>query len=244
MSQNPNIYEVIILAGGSGTRTALGKNKMYVPILGKPLLHHTLLPFMTDPLCCHVILVIRPQDEEDAVNAVKGCIMEGAPPVTLVTGGNERQESTQKGLAHLKYPKQGLVLVHDGARPLISHMLIHQLVEEATLDGAATLAVPAVDTIKRVRERLVIQTLKRSEIWLTQTPQAFRKDILVEAMKKASADRFIGNEEGEVVERYGIPLAIVLGDRENIKVTYPIDFDLAETILKNRCSTSQAMEKE
>jgi 2-C-methyl-D-erythritol 4-phosphate cytidylyltransferase len=124
--------------------------------------------------------------------------------------------------------------VHDAARPFIQKHLIRRLTETAEKTGAAIIGVPAKDTMKKVRDNAVVETVERSSLWAVQTPQAFRISILLHAYKKAEEDHFIGTDDSSLVERISYPVSMVEGDYDNIKLTTPEDLFFAESILNKR----------
>lgn len=129
----------------------------------------------------------------------------------------------------------GIVLVHDGARPFIDHLTIHQLVETADATGAAIAAVPVKDTIKKVANMHVIETVERSSLWQIQTPQAFHYSILMRAHEQAKQDRYLGTDEASLVERIDEQsVQIVMAHYDNIKLTTQEDLFFADAILTKR----------
>lgn len=220
-------YQVIIPAAGSGKRMGAGYNKLLLKLAERPIILHTLDVFAEDPYCNKIIMVIHPDDESIFINMLK------AEPhfekVTLVHGGSERQDSVYNGLAAIK--EEGIVLVHDGARPFIKEQAIRQLVESAFKNGAAIAAVPVKDTIKKVVNFEVSETVERSSLWQVQTPQAFRFSVLKRAHEQAKLEKFVGTDEASLVERVRYPVKIVESDYDNIKLTTPEDLYFAEAIL-------------
>ena len=146
-------------------------------------------------------------------------------------GGEERQQSVYNGIKHVD---TDIVLVHDGARPFIHEELIHQLTEATLLHAGAVVAVPVKDTIKRVQDQSVVETMERSSLWAVQTPQAFRLSILLKAHQEAENDQFLGTDDASLLERIGQQVVIIEGDYDNIKITTPEDLYFAEAILRNR----------
>jgi 2-C-methyl-D-erythritol 4-phosphate cytidylyltransferase len=142
--------------------------------------------------------------------------------VTLIVGGAERQDSVFNALQELP-DDCDWVLIHDGVRPFASSTLIENTWKAAQKTGAAIAALPATDTIKRVRGEWVEETLPRNEIWLVQTPQVFRKDIVLAAYLEARSQSCSGTDDAFFVERLGLPVTVVRGERSNIKVTTPDD---------------------
>lgn len=224
-------YQVIIPAAGQGKRMGAGKNKLLLTLEGVPVLIHTLKVFEADPECAGIILPIHPDDEAEFKRLLKEY---GIHKVSsLVIGGKERQDSVYNGLNALG-SFEGVVLVHDAARPFIKAETIHALVEAASNEGGAIVAVPVKDTIKKAVNSQVIETVERSSLWAVQTPQAFRVSILLKAHNKALSEQFIGTDESSLVERLPHQVAIIEGDYDNIKLTTPEDLYFAEAILRKR----------
>ncbi|WP_342433840.1 2-C-methyl-D-erythritol 4-phosphate cytidylyltransferase [Neobacillus sp. FSL H8-0543] len=223
-------YQVIIPAAGQGKRMGAGKNKLLLTLNDIPVLIHSLKVFENDELCDGIILAIHPQDEAEFYTLLKKYKISKVRD--LVPGGKERQDSIYNALKTVT--AEGIILVHDGARPFIRKKHIHQLIETAEQTGAAIIGVPAKDTMKTVRNNLVVDTVERSSLWAVQTPQAFRIPILYKAYEQAEKEKFIGTDDSSLVERIGHPVAMVEGDYDNIKLTTPEDLYFAEAILNKR----------
>lgn len=166
----------------------------------------------------------RPDGEGTVgVRALAGSVREGRQGrICVVAGGAERQDSVFNGLQALP-PDCDWVLIHDGVRPFASSELLKRTWDAALTNGAAIAALPASDTIKRVRAGQVVETVPREELWLVQTPQVFRREILFEAYREADRQGWVGTDDAFLVERLGLPVAVVTGERSNIKVTTPED---------------------
>ena len=132
-----------------------------------------------------------------------------------------------------------LYLVHDAARPFINSEQIHELVAAAEQNGASILAVPVKDTVKKAKDKKVVETVERSSLWAIQTPQAFRMSLLRKAHEKASEENFLGTDDSSLVERLGKDVIIVEGNYDNIKLTTPEDLFFAKTIIHKRRSISK-----
>ena len=223
-------YQVIIPAAGQGKRMGAGRNKLFLTLEGIPVLIQTLKVFESDCECSGVVLVIHPDDEQEFKEMVRQYGI--TKVISFVHGGRERQESVHCGVKALR--GDGVVLVHDAARPFIKLDAIHALVDQANASGAAIVAVPVKDTIKRVEASLVAETIERSSLWAVQTPQAFRFSLLQKAHEKAEAEGFLGTDDASLVERLPHKVAIIEGDYDNIKLTTPEDLFFAEAILKKR----------
>jgi 2-C-methyl-D-erythritol 4-phosphate cytidylyltransferase len=222
----------LVLAAGRGDRLRSETPKAFVRLAGRALLAHALEAVARSPEIDLVVPVVSARElERFAAEAAEWRgIPKLAPPVA---GGLERQDSVRAGLASLG-PETTLVAVHDAARPLVSGEDVSRVVVAARLHGAALLAVPATDTLKRVRAGVVVETPPRAECWVAQTPQVFRVEILREALAKAEQDGVLGTDDTQLVERLGVSVHVVEGDPANFKVTRPEDLILAEALLRAR----------
>jgi 2-C-methyl-D-erythritol 4-phosphate cytidylyltransferase len=223
-------YQVIIPAAGQGKRMGAGKNKLFLTLENIPVLIHTLRVFEQDMECSGIILSIHPHDQESFNELLTEYRI--SKVTNLVQGGKERQDSVFNGLKVIH--SDGIVLVHDGARPFVKVETIHELVKAAESSGAAIAAVPVKDTIKKVENLLVSETIERSSLWAVQTPQAFRVSTLRKAHECAVEDQFTGTDDASLVERLPHKVVIIEGDYDNIKLTTPEDMFFAEAILKKR----------
>ncbi|MCO4852270.1 2-C-methyl-D-erythritol 4-phosphate cytidylyltransferase [Bacillus vallismortis] len=223
-------YDVVILAAGQGKRMKAGRNKLFIELKGDPVITHTLRVFDSHRPCEKIILVINEREREDFQQLLTNYPFQTA--IELVAGGDERQHSVYKGLKAVKQEK--IVLVHDGARPFIKHEQIDQLIVEAEQAGAAILAVPVKDTIKRVQDLQVSETIERSSLWAVQTPQAFRLSLLMKAHAEAEHKGFLGTDDASLVEELkGGSVRVVEGSYTNIKLTTPDDLTSAEAIMES-----------
>jgi len=223
-------YEVIIPAAGQGKRMQAGKNKLFLKINEMPIFIHTLKIFEQDSSCNQIWLVINPEEEQEMKEWIdKFGIQKN---IHFVSGGKERQYSIYNAVKLLE--NNSVVLVHDAARPFIHTNQIEKLTEVAKENGAAVLAVPIKDTVKKISGDTVDKTIDRSSLWAIQTPQAFRISILKKAYEQAIKDDFLGTDDASLVERLGQEVKIVLGDYDNIKLTTPEDLYFAEAIMQKR----------
>jgi 2-C-methyl-D-erythritol 4-phosphate cytidylyltransferase len=213
----------IIVAAGSGAR--FGEPKQFAYLRAKPVLEWTLERFEAHPGVGAVVLVLP--DEND----FKHYRVRYPKIVDIVRGGERRQDSVWQGFRILGAAGPEIVLVHDGARPLVPADLITRVIEAARADGAAVPVLPVEDTLKEVRDGKVGATVDRSRLFRAQTPQGFRYDVLKKALDAARHDRFFGTDEAALVERIGLPVSAVAGDPRNIKITTPVDIPLAEALL-------------
>ncbi len=208
----------IVAAGGSGQRAGLAKQ--WLELGGETVLRRSARLLADCPLVDELVLVVPPGDEPRAVAALVGL----AKPGRAVAGGAARADSVRNGLEALS--SCGLVLVHDAARPFATPALVTRVGEAAARDGAALAAVPVTDTVKRAgagEPPRVAATLDRRELWLAQTPQGFRRDLLLRAYHAAGAEASAASDECGLVERLGEPVTLVPGEPGNFKITSPED---------------------
>jgi 2-C-methyl-D-erythritol 4-phosphate cytidylyltransferase len=220
-------YQVVIPAAGQGKRMKAGMNKQFIELHHQPVIVHTLKVFEQDDWCKGIILVINEAEREQFRKLLERFAIKKV--ISMVSGGDERQHSVYNGLKAVKNSE--IVLIHDGARPFITIEKIHQLVQAAEENGAAVVAVPVKDTIKRVSNGCVDETVERSSLWAVQTPQAFRVSLVLEAHERAAHERYIGTDDASLVERMGKKVQVIEGDYQNIKLTTPDDLLFAQAIL-------------
>src|SRR5271155_2942863 len=240
---------VIIPAAGLGTRMApmpagaKGKqkkappSKQFTELGGTPILIHTLRKFAAVDTVNEIWIALRENEiagfraglESEAKDVLK-------KKVELVVGGEHRQQSVENALNAVAAAADDIVLVHDAVRPLVTHEIIHDVIEAAKKYGAAIAGLPAVDTVKQVERTaegaIIKATIPRAGIVMAQTPQGFRYSVIEKAFDEASADGFLGTDESSLVERSGHDVAVVMGSPRNIKITAPADMELAEFYLK------------
>jgi 2-C-methyl-D-erythritol 4-phosphate cytidylyltransferase len=216
---------VIIVAAGAGKR--FGSAKQFALLRGKPVLDWSLEAFATHAEVDEIVLVL-PAEEGGARYRKRG-----GKVVAVVRGGERRQDSVVRGFSRLASGPADIVLVHDGVRPLVSQEVITRVIAQARECGAAIAAIPVEDTIKEAAGGVVVRTLERENLQLVQTPQAFFRQVLDRALRKAGEDGFYGTDEAALVERTGHPVAVVPGDRRNIKITTAADLKIAEAFLED-----------
>jgi len=222
----------IIPAGGAGKRMGTALSKQYLTLAGKPILAHTLSPFQESGAVDAIILVVPAEDSVPVGHTIVDKY--GFTKVKcIVPGGAQRQDSVRNGLREIG-EGYDVVLIHDGVRPFVSDDLIRRAILAAETFGAVTTGVPAKDTIKEISpEGFVRNTLSRDGIWLIQTPQAFRTEIIRKAHLLAEEDRFYGTDDAALVERMGIPVKTIAGYYGNIKITNREDMVLAEYLIND-----------
>ncbi|MCL1632365.1 2-C-methyl-D-erythritol 4-phosphate cytidylyltransferase [Sporolactobacillus sp. CPB3-1] len=223
-------YQVVVLAAGQGRRMGAGENKVLLKLAGCPVIVHTLRTFDTDPSCQGITLVTR-EDEQDQFRLLVAHY-HITKVRTFAPGGSERQESVYFGLKALKGAPDSIVLIHDGARPFLTHERIKAAAEAAAEYGASLLAVPIKDTVKQAEDFQVERTLERESLWAAQTPQAFRLSLIREAHRKCADINFTGTDDVSLVERLGYSVRIVPGSYRNIKLTTPEDMMIAQVFME------------
>ncbi len=202
-------------------------NKQFMLLGGVPVVSRTVRVFAGMPEIVEIVLVVRSDElalaSETVVQAYGGGI------TRAVAGGRTRQESVQKGLDAISTESE-LVLIHDGARPLIEAELVREVIAAAQQYGAAIAAVPVKDTVKMVEDGIVSETLPREKLWSIQTPQAFKREIICEAHRLGVG--LGATDDAGLVENLGYEVRVVPGSYKNIKITTPEDLLLAEAFLK------------
>lgn len=223
----------IIVAAGKGTRMSAGMNKLFMRINGKPLLAHTLQIFQSCKAIDSIIIVTGRQEMQLCKEQILDTY--GFDKVDkLVCGGGERQQSVLNGIRSLN-ESCSIVVVHDGARPIVSDGIIERCIEGAELYGAVSAGMPVKETIKLVNEEGFVEyTPERERVWITQTPQAFKMDIIREAHETANIKGIKGTDDAFLVEHMGIKVKMIEGNYENIKVTTPEDLIIVETIINKK----------
>lgn len=223
---------VIIVAAGSGKRMRSAIAKQYIELKGRTILSYTIETFNNSENIDDIILVTS----KDAVDYVRREIIEkyGFDKVrTIVEGGAERQDSVYKGLKAVDSDTD-VVLIHDGVRPFVADKYIAELESIAMEFGGCVLGAPVKDTIKVCNsEGYITDTPKRETLWLAQTPQCFKYDIIMKAYEKAEKEGYRGTDDSMLAERLGIRIKMVKGDYDNIKITTPEDLYMGEVILEN-----------
>ena len=222
----------VIPAAGSGRRMGAEVSKQFLRIGSKPILFYTLQRFERVDEVDEVILVVREQDLMVAAQEIVDRY--GIQKVRkIVPGGAERQDSVFSGLKAIDGEPE-LVVIHDAVRPLVSEQLIRLSIQHAREHGAVITAVPVSSTIKRVAAGKVIETVNREELWEVQTPQVFRFELILTAYESAAAEGYRATDDAALVERLGMGVRVLAGEKSNIKITTPEDLALAEFLLQRR----------
>ena len=231
--ENGLVY-ACILAAGKGKRMNMEVNKQYYPIRGIPILSKTLMVFDRANIVNGIILVVNQSDidycKEHIVNRY------GIRKVVkIVAGGKERQESSYKGIANVPSDAD-IIMIHDGARPFVTENIINDAVAGAREYGASCVCVPTRDTIKVSDVNgFISQTPNRKNIYMAQTPQCFKRDLILNALEEAMSDNKtykldMATDDSQLVEALGYRVKIVTGSYSNIKITTKEDLYLAEII--------------
>jgi 2-C-methyl-D-erythritol 4-phosphate cytidylyltransferase/2-C-methyl-D-erythritol 2,4-cyclodiphosphate synthase len=224
------MVSAIITAAGSGSRMGNTGNKIFLPLNERPVLAHSVLAIAASEKIDHLVVTVAAGLENNTQNLLSALGLN--IPWQVVTGGKERQHSIDNALQVVPGTAD-VILVHDGARPLVATSLINATIQAATAYQAATAAVKVKDTIKESSpDHFVTKTLKREWLWSIQTPQAFQAAILRQAYEQAAKDGYLGTDDASLVERLGVKVKIVQGDYQNIKITTPEDIALAAIFLK------------
>lgn len=222
---------VIIVAAGSGKRMNLDINKQYIKIDGKEVIAHTIEVFYNNENIDEIIVCIKKEEESFFKTEILNKY--NFENIKIAYGGKERQDSIYNGLKKLD-SNSDIVLIHDGARPFVSHAIINNVIEETKDKKAVVVGVPVKDTIKVVDDGIVKDTPSREKLWSAQTPQTFEKDLIVRAYENAYKNNFYGTDDSMLVEFLGQEVKMVLGSYENIKITNPEDINVAKQILELR----------
>ena len=240
----------IIVAAGDSRR--MGFDKLFAAIAGKPVIAHTIRAFERANSVDGIIVVAR-EDRRDEINTIVR--NEKFKKIrSIIPGGKRRQDSVRAGLDHLESTAR-YVAVHDAARPLVTPAQIERLFQQCQIHGAAALAEPINDTLKRAdlaavaasakaaaapfdsrsgQVLLVTESVDRQEVYAMQTPQMFERALIDEAYRAVYAENILVTDEVSALERLGRKITLVLNDDFNFKITYPRDLPLAEFVLAQR----------
>lgn len=222
---------VIIVAAGAGRRMNLDINKQYIKLDEKEMITHTIDVFYKDRNIDEIVVCIKEEEEYFFVNEIINKY--NFENIKIAYGGKERQDSIFNGLQKID-ENCDIVLIHDGARPFVSHEIIKESIEVAKEKQAAVVGVPVRDTIKVVEDGIIKHSPQRSTLWSAQTPQTFKYDLIIKAYEEAYKDNYYGTDDSMLVERIGQSVAMVMGSYENIKITNQEDINVAEQILELR----------
>lgn len=226
------MIDALIVAAGKGRRMKTQQPKQYMELAGRPILTRTLQAFDRHPTIDRIFVVLP---ETDIAQCRASVIAQAAlgKEVTVVAGGEHRQMSVMKGLRSIP-DKDGIVLIHDGVRPLVTQTLISACIDGARKWGACIPAIAAFDTLKKVRsDGSIEQTVPRQRIVLAQTPQTFRLALIRQAHESAVRHGRLATDDASLLEQMGAAVHVIEGSHHNLKVTRPEDIALAEAYLCN-----------
>jgi 2-C-methyl-D-erythritol 4-phosphate cytidylyltransferase len=224
------MISALIVAAGQGTRMGASQPKQYLPLRGQPILWHTLNAFDACPSVQRIVVVVAPSQIQYCQRTVIGTRQPRAQ-LRWVEGGPRRQDSVFNGLEALE--EEGIVLIHDGARPLVSVDLIQACIQGAQRWGACIPVIEVTDTLKQVNAQGVIErTVPRDALRMAQTPQAFEVSLIKTAHRQAQRSRFQATDDASVAEQMGIAVHVIAGSQDNIKITTQQDLQRAEMLLK------------
>ena len=224
------ICTAVIVAAGKGRRMGTEVSKQFLPLCGKEILAHSVEKFEKAEKIRDIVLVTG----EDSLQDVREMAQEYGwkKIVAVVAGGKERQDSVWNGLQAVS-DDTDIVLIHDGVRPFVTEDILNHSIETAVEMGSCVAGVPAKDTIKVCNgENVAVATPDRSTLWQIQTPQTFRKDLIMQAYQKAKAEGFVGTDDASLAEYSGCPVKVIMGSYRNIKITTKEDLLIGEAFLK------------
>ncbi len=223
---------VVIAAGGRGVRMGSQMPKQFLRVGGRTIIEHVISRFDRLKEIAEIVIVVPPLYCDRMLHMVR---RKGARKVTtVVAGGKERQDSVWKGMLGFRLEPE-IVLIHDAVRPMVTPEVIRAVIRETEIHRAAVVGVRVSDTIKREGPSgFYAETLRRDVLWAVQTPQGFAFSLLKDAHQRASAESFLGTDDASLVERLGVPVRIVEGERRNIKITSRDDLEIVQKWLKRR----------
>ena len=222
-------YYAIIVAGGSGTRMKTEKAKQFLLLNDLPILMHTINAFHECDVNPKIVLVLHIDQHTYWENLCTK--YQFTVPHEVIKGGDQRYHSVKNGLKVIKGP--AVVAVHDAVRPLVSVNLIKESFTVAEATGNAVAAISPVDSV-RISQGTDTKAVNRDDVYLIQTPQTFQLSQLKKAYEQPFRNDF--TDDASVVEKAGFPIQLISGERENLKITYPIDLELASLLLSKKGS--------
>ena len=215
----------IIPAAGDGER--FGEKKQLKLLNGRPLIFHTIQPFVKSELINEIIVVVPKNNVSQLSRDFKSTIT--SKKIEVVEGGETRQQSVHNGL-RISDKESKLICVHDGVRPFVTLDLIEKVIKASMEHDGAILAAPSTDTMKKVMGDQILETIPRETIWRAQTPQVFSKPALIEAIQIAIDEKLEGTDEASILEKIGYQIGFVEGSSLNIKITTKEDWIFAKAI--------------
>jgi 2-C-methyl-D-erythritol 4-phosphate cytidylyltransferase len=222
------MVSVIIPAAGLSRRMGKDQNKQFLQLKNKEVIAYTLEPFEKNPLVKEIVLVIRPEDQMAIQKIIKKF---NFSKVTVVMGGNSRQASVYNGIQQSNQLAD-IILIHDGARPFINEQLITEVIQATEVYDAVAVGVKTKDTIKKIDDDgYIVETLDRNVLVNIQTPQAFKREVIVNAHEQAHQEDYIATDDAALVEKYEKKVKFIEGSYDNIKITTPEDIPKAKAII-------------
>ncbi len=221
----------IIVAAGSGVRLGSNVPKAFVKIAGRAMLSYSLATVRQINSIEELVITVPEGFENAARDEVSAAGL--SIPVKITVGGIERQDSVRIAL-ELTSAESDLVIVHDAARPLATLAIFEACLSAASRAGAAIAAIPVSDTLKRVADSAITATIARAGLWQAQTPQAFRRAVLVAAHQRAVSEKIAATDDADLVERAGARVEVVEASTTNIKITTPSDLAIVEALIAAR----------
>ena len=220
-----NKVSAIILAAGSGTR--FEEKKQFKKLNGNPIWTISLDTFINSNCFQEFILVVSKDSLNELKNSEEFYHFSKIINIKLVCGGESRQDSVFNGLKSVD-ENNNIICIHDAARPFVKQKHIRDVIEACSDFDGSILAIPAIDTVKKIQDGIVEKTIDRDSIWMAQTPQAFQKDKLLHAIEVVSNIKI--TDESTLMELAGFKIKIISGDSSNLKITRKIDWELAKII--------------
>ena len=231
----------VVPAAGRGLRMGGATPKQFLTVGGLPILVHALRVLEGSTAVTEIILAVPAADREYCLNEIVARY-QFHKITKVVPGGEQRQGSVRHGLAELDQDVD-IVIVHDAVRPFLTADMVARVIDAAAQHGAAIVAIPMRDTIKRAGvDGLIETTVDRNHLWQAQTPQAFQRTLLQTAHRKAYLEKYHATDDAQLMEWLGHRVAIVEGSGENIKITRPEDLGIGEAILAARAGSKEVIE--
>lgn len=225
------INTAVILAAGKGSRMKANISKQFLMLKDKPIIAYTILTFEKCEAIDEIIVVTSLEELEFFKTNILGSYSFNKVK-KLIAGGAQRQQSAYNGIRAANL-KSDIILIHDGARPFVKSQTIIECIEQAKLHGAVSAGMPSKDTVKLVDEKsMVLSTPDREKVWLTQTPQVFKKSIITKVHEFALESGIIGTDDAMLAEIAGYKVKMVAASYENIKITTPEDIAIAKALIE------------
>ena len=221
------LASAIIPAAGSGKR--FGEKKQLKELSGKPLIHYTLTPFLESSAIADIVIAAQKKDFDKLASVVDSIATE--KKISIIEGGDTRQGSISNALAQINSNTE-YVCVHDAARPFVSKELIEKLINALKTCDAVTVGRKSTDTLKECIDGIVRRTIDRKKIWQVQTPQAFTKEVIMNAYELAEKQNILATDDSSLVEEAGYQVNIINDSSINFKITTKEDWIMAEAILR------------